>query len=102
VAETQSGLFTEGGLARLRARVRIKLQFALFRSCLNDHERKNWLFIGSQLAGERAAVVMSLLQSAKLNGHDPWAYLKDVLTRLPTQLNSRIEELLPHRWQRAD
>ena len=64
--------------------------------------RRNWLFIGSQLAGERAAVVMSLLQSAKLNGHDPWAYLKDVLTRLPTQLNSRIEELLPHRWHRVD
>jgi transposase len=64
--------------------------------------RRNWLFIGSQLAGERAAVVMSLLQSAKLNGHEPWAYLKDVLTRLPTQLNSRIEELLPHRWQRTD
>jgi hypothetical protein len=61
--------------------------------------RRNWLFIGSQLAGERAAVVMSLLQSAKLNGHEPWAYLKDILTRLPTQLNSRIEELLPHRWQ---
>ena len=64
--------------------------------------RRNWLFIGSELAGQRAAVVMSLLQSAKLNGHDPWAYLKDVLTRLPTQLNSRIEELLPHRWRRAD
>jgi transposase len=64
--------------------------------------RKNWLFIGSQLAGERAAVVMSLLQSAKLNGHDPFAYLKDVLTRLPTQLNSQIEELLPHRWKPAD
>ena len=60
--------------------------------------RKNF---GSQLAGERAAVVMSLLQSAKLNGHEPWAYLKDVLTRLPTQLNSRIEELLPHKWQPA-
>jgi transposase len=63
--------------------------------------RKNWLFIGSELAGERAAVVMSLLQSAKLNGHDPWAYLKDVLTRLPMQMNSRIEELLPHRWRPA-
>ena len=61
--------------------------------------RKNWLFLGSQLAGERAAVVMSLLQSAKLCGHDPFAYLKDMLTRLPTQLNSRIEELLPHSWQ---
>ena len=61
--------------------------------------RRNWLFIGSLLAGERAAVMMSLLQSAKLNGHEPWAYLKDVLTRLPTQLNRRIEELLPHKWQ---
>ena len=61
--------------------------------------RKNWLFIGSELAGQRAAVVMSLLQSAKLCGRDPWGYLKDVLARLPTQLNSRIGELLPHRWQ---
>ena len=60
--------------------------------------RKAWLFCGSELAGQRAAVVMSLVMSAKLNGHDPWAYLKDVLTRLPTHMNSRIDELLPHRW----
>lgn len=45
------------------------------------------------------AVVMSLVQSAKMNGHDPWQYLRDVLARLPTHLNSRIEELLPHPWQ---
>ena len=63
--------------------------------------RKAWLFCGSELAGQRAAVVMSLVQSAKLNGHDPWAYLRDVLARLPTHLNSRIGELLPHRWQPA-
>jgi len=43
---------------------------------------------------------MSLVVSAKLNGHDPWAYLKDVLTRLPTHLNSCIDDLLPHRWAR--
>lgn len=61
--------------------------------------RKAWLFAGSELAGQRAAVVMSLLQSAKLHGHDPWAYLKDVLTRLPGHMNRRIDELLPHRWQ---
>jgi transposase len=61
--------------------------------------RKAWLFCGSELAGQRAAIVMSLVQSAKLNGHDPWAYLRDVLERLPSHLNSRIEELLPHRWQ---
>ena len=61
--------------------------------------RSNWLFAGSLRAGKRAAAVISLVQSAKLNGHDPYAYLKDVLTRLPTHPNSRIEELLPHRWQ---
>lgn len=61
--------------------------------------RKNWLFAGSEMAGQRAAVVMSLVQSAKLNGHDPHHYLGDVLARLPTQLNSRIDELLPHRWR---
>ena len=61
--------------------------------------RKAWLFCGSELAGQRAAVVMSLVQSAKLNGHDPWAYLRDVLERLPSHPNSRIEELLPHRWR---
>ena len=61
--------------------------------------RKNWLFAGSLRAGKRAAAVMSLVQSAKLNGHDPYFYLKDVLTRLPMQPNSRIEELLPHCWK---
>ncbi len=61
--------------------------------------RKNWLFAGSLRAGERAAAVMSLIQSAKLNGHDPHAYLKDVMDKLPTWPNSRIHELLPHRWQ---
>ena len=61
--------------------------------------RKNWLFAGSKRAGQRAAAIMSLIQSAKLNGHDPHAYLKDVLTRLPTQRASRIGELLPHRWR---
>ncbi|CAM2933129.1 Transposase IS66 C-terminal domain-containing protein [Pseudomonas gessardii] len=41
---------------------------------------------------------MSLIQSAKLNGHDPYAYLKDVLARLPTQRASKIAELLSHNW----
>ncbi len=61
--------------------------------------RSNWLFAGSLRSGRRAANVMSLVQSAKLNGHDPYAYLKDVLTRLPTQRASEIDELLPHNWQ---
>lgn len=61
--------------------------------------RGNWLFCGSLRAGQRAANLMSLIQSAKLNGHDPYRYLKDVLERLPTHPASRIEEILPHRWQ---
>ena len=63
--------------------------------------RNNWLFAGSLRAGQRAAAVMSLIQSARLNGHDAYAYLKDILERLPTQSASRIKELLPHSWQPA-
>lgn len=61
--------------------------------------RSNWLFAGPLRAGKRAAVIMSLIQSAKLNGHNPYRYLEDVLERLPTQPVSRIEELLPNRWR---
>jgi transposase len=57
------------------------------------------LFVGTLLAGQRAAAIMSLIQSAKLNGHDPYLYMRDVLTQLPTQLNRDIGELLPHRWK---
>jgi len=63
--------------------------------------RNNWLFAGSLRAGKRAAAIMSLVHSARLNGHEPYAYLRDVLERLPTQPASRIGELLPHRWQPA-
>lgn len=61
--------------------------------------RRNWLFVGSQGAGERAANIMSLIESAKLNGHDPWAYLKDVFERLPTLKNADLATLLPHNWR---
>ena len=60
--------------------------------------RANWLFAGSLRAGQRAAAIMSLVRSAQLNGHDPYAYLKDILTRLPTQRADKIAELLPHNW----
>jgi transposase len=61
--------------------------------------RNNWLFAGSLRAGKRAAAIMSLVHSARLNGHDPYAYLRDVLERLPTQPASLVDELLPHRWR---
>ena len=63
--------------------------------------RSNWLFAGSLRAGKRAAAVMSLIQTAKLNGHDAYHYLRDVLERLPTQPASRIGELLPCSWEPA-
>ena len=63
--------------------------------------RKNWLFAGSLRSGQRAAAIMSLIQSARLNGHEPYAYLKDVLTRLPMQRASEITQLLPHSWTPA-
>ena len=61
-------------------------------------DRSNWLFAGSLRAGKRAVAIMSLVRSAQLNGHDPYVYLKDVLTRLPTQRANHIAELVPHRW----
>jgi len=61
--------------------------------------RNNWLFAGSLRAGKRAAAIMSLVHSARLNELEPYAYLRDVFERLPTQQASRIAELLPHRWQ---
>ncbi len=61
--------------------------------------RDNWPFAGRLRAGKRAAAVMILVHSARLNGHEPYAYLKDVLERLPTQPASRIQELLTHRWR---
>lgn len=63
--------------------------------------RKNYLFVGSEGGGEWAAVMYSLIHSCQLNGVNPHAYLKDVLTRLPTFAVSRIEELMPRNWKPA-
>jgi transposase len=59
--------------------------------------KKNWLFTGSERAGQRAAAIQSLLATAKLNGLDPAAWLLETLTKLPTCLNSQIDTLLPLR-----
>ncbi len=57
--------------------------------------RKNYLFAGSDSGGERAAAIYSLIGTAKLNGLDPEAYLREVLTRIADHPISRICELLP-------
>ena len=61
--------------------------------------RKNYLFAGSDQGGERAAVFYSLIETCKLNGVNPYAYLADVLSRLPTHPANRIEELIPYNWK---
>ena len=63
--------------------------------------KKNWLFAGSERAGKRAAAIQSLFATAKRNHLDPHAWLKDVLEKLPTWPNRRIDELLPWNWKAA-
>jgi hypothetical protein len=59
------------------------------------HEKKNWLFVGSERAGRRAAAIQSLLATAALNGLDPAAWLCETLEKLPTCLERDIDALLP-------
>jgi transposase len=61
--------------------------------------RKNWLFIGSPRGGEMAAVMMSFTSTCHRLEVEPWAYLQDVLTRLPTTPAAGLDGLLPDRWQ---
>ena len=63
--------------------------------------RKNWLFAGSENGAKRAAVIYSLVASCKLCGHDPYAYFRDVLTRVSTHPAHRIDELLPSQWTKT-
>jgi len=57
--------------------------------------RKNWLFAGSDKGGDRAAVIYTLCETAKLNGLDPEAYLRTVITHIADHPINRIDEFLP-------
>ena len=63
--------------------------------------RKAWLFCGSDRGGQRAAILYSLIVTAKMNGVDPQAWLADVLTRIAGHPASRLDELLPWNWGNA-
>lgn len=64
-----------------------------------SHRRKNWLFCGSEAAAHRAAVLLSLVQTCKHVGGDPFVYLRDVIERVSTHPMSRIAELTPRQWR---
>jgi transposase len=61
--------------------------------------RKSWLFAGSDRGGERAAVMYTLIQTAKLNNVDPQAWLADVLARINDHNIQNLDQLLPWAWK---
>ncbi len=64
--------------------------------------RRNWLFAGSDTGGETLARAMTVIETAKMNGLDPQAYLADVLDRIHDHMVNRLAELLPWNWKPAD
>jgi transposase len=69
------------------------------RLWIDVHNRKSWLFAGSDRGGERAAVMYSLIVSAKMNDVDPQAWLAHVLANIAQYPASRLDELLPWYWR---
>jgi transposase len=63
--------------------------------------KKNWLFMGDADAGERGAIIYTVIESCRRRGIDPYAYLKDILTRLPNMTNHQIPEITPEAWAKA-
>lgn len=63
--------------------------------------KKNWLFFGSEEAGQRSAVMYTLIENCRMHGVEPYAYLKDVLERLPRTTNQQVAQLTPLHWKQA-
>jgi len=63
--------------------------------------KKNWLFFGDAQAGERSAILYTLIESCRRRGIDPHAYLRDVLTRLPRMTNWQIKDVTPEAWAKS-
>jgi transposase len=63
--------------------------------------KKNWLFVGEAGAGQRGAIIYTLIESCRRRNIDPYAYLRDVLTRLPRMTNHQIAEVTPEAWAKS-
>jgi IS66 C-terminal element/Transposase IS66 family len=61
--------------------------------------KKNWLFFGDADAGERSAIIYSIIESCRRHGIEPYTYLHDVLKRLPSMTNRRIKDVVRKAWQ---
>jgi hypothetical protein len=63
--------------------------------------KKNWLFIGNANAGQRSAIIYTVIENCRRRGVDPFKYLRDVFTRLPNMTNWQIPEVTPQAWAKA-
>ena len=64
--------------------------------------KKNWLFIGAAEAGERSAIIYTIIESCRRRQIDPWTYLRDVFTRLPHLTNRQIDQVTPQAWAKQN
>jgi hypothetical protein len=60
--------------------------------------KKNWLFIGEAAAGERSAILYTIIENCRRRGIDPFSYLKEVFTRLPSMTNWQVKDITPKAW----
>ena len=63
--------------------------------------KKNWLFIGEANAGQRGAILYTIIEYCRRSGIDPYSYLRDVLTRLPNMTNWQIKDVTPEAWAKS-
>jgi len=63
--------------------------------------QKNWLFVGEADAGQRGAIIYTIIECCRRRGLNPYAYLRDVLTRLPRMTNHQIQAVSPEAWSQA-
>ena len=60
--------------------------------------KKNWLFVGEADAGQRSAIIYTVIETCRRQGLNPYQYLRDVLSRLPNMTNHQIPEVIPATW----
>ena len=63
--------------------------------------KKNWLFVGEADAGQTAAIIYTVIECCRRRGIDPYEYLRDVLTRLPSMTNRQVKDITPAAWAQA-